>query len=147
MSHVRQQIRDVAFANLSGLVTTGSRVYKSRAYPLQDEELPGLCVYTSAEDNDDEQGKFDVIDIRTLIIRVDAYDKVIGGVEDSLDTMALEVETAILADPKFGGIAKSTDYMGFESETSTDGEQPVGKASISFRVQYFVNTGSPGTAV
>ena len=147
MSHVRKQIRDVAITNLTNLTITGTNVFKSRVYPLQDEELPGLCVYTAAETNDDETGKFDIFDNRELIIQVDAYDKLIAGIEDSLDDIAAEVETAIMADPKFSGLAKFTDYLGFTSENSVDGEQPVGKMSVTFRVTYFVNTGAPGTAI
>jgi hypothetical protein len=147
MSHVRQQIRDVAVTNLTGLTTTGTNVFKSRAYPLQDEEIPGLCVYTNTETNDEDTGKFDTFDNREMVLQVDGYDKIVAGIEDSLDDIAVEVETAIMADPKFGGVAKFTDYLGFTTENSIDGEQPIGRISIIFRVTYFVNTGAPETAI
>lgn len=147
MTHVRQQIRDIAVTTLTGLSITGANVFKSRTYPLQDAELPGLCIYTQSEENDDEHGKFDQFDKRDLILKVDAYDKLKAGIEDKLDDIAVEVETAIMANVTFSGKAKYTDYLGFETETSTDGEQPAGRMSLEFRVTYFVNTGAPGTAI
>ena len=45
MAHLRKQIRDNVVTALTGLSTTGSRVYASRVYP----NLPGLCVYTKSE--------------------------------------------------------------------------------------------------
>ena len=50
MSHVRKQIRDAVVTALTGLSTTGSRVYKSRIYPLETGKLPGLAIYTKSEE-------------------------------------------------------------------------------------------------
>ena len=49
--HVRKQIRDRLVTLLTGLATTGSRVYKSRVYNLAPTyELPCLLIYTLEED-------------------------------------------------------------------------------------------------
>ena len=45
-NHVRQQIREKFGTTLTGLTTTGSRVYESRVYPL--ETVPALVIYTNA---------------------------------------------------------------------------------------------------
>lgn len=42
---LRKQIRDNVVTTLTGLSTTGSRVYASRVYPMAAANLPGLCVY------------------------------------------------------------------------------------------------------
>ena len=52
MSHVRQQIRERVATTLTGLTTTGSRVYQSRVYPLGPNNLPGLLVFTSSESSE-----------------------------------------------------------------------------------------------
>jgi len=40
-NHVRQQIRERLATDLTGLTTTGRRVYQSRVYSLEDGNLPG----------------------------------------------------------------------------------------------------------
>ena len=45
MSHARQKIRDAVVTLLTGLTTTGSRVYDTRLYNLEpSENLPGLVI-------------------------------------------------------------------------------------------------------
>ena len=50
--HVRQQIRERIATTVSGLSTTGSRVYQSRIYPLATADLPGLLIYSISEDSE-----------------------------------------------------------------------------------------------
>lgn len=47
MSHARQKIRDAVVTLITGLTTTGTRVYDTKLYNLDpSEDLPGLVVYT-----------------------------------------------------------------------------------------------------
>lgn len=46
MAHLREQIRDRVVTDLTGLTTTGSRVFRSRIYPLENNDLP---VYVSLQ--------------------------------------------------------------------------------------------------
>ena len=50
MAHVRQSIRDNVVTVVTGLTTTGTNVFRSRVYPLGENKLPALCVYTAAEE-------------------------------------------------------------------------------------------------
>ena len=52
MAHLREQIRDRVVTDLTGLTTTGSRVFRSRIYPLESNDLPGLCIFTKSETTD-----------------------------------------------------------------------------------------------
>ena len=46
MSHARQKIRDAVVTLVTGLTTTGSRVFDTRLYNLEpSEDLPGLVIY------------------------------------------------------------------------------------------------------
>lgn len=145
MSHVRKQIRDVAVTTVTGLTTTGSNVFPSRLYPLSDAELPGLCVYTNSEEPDEEQGKFDIFDVRRLTLSIEGHDKLVSGLEDRLDEIAHEVEDAILSNPTFSGKAKTTDIGTIEYGKSAEGDQPTGIVKIDFIVTYFINRGSSET--
>ena len=49
MAHIRQSIRDNAVTAVTGLLTTGSNVFRSRVYPLGTNKLPALYVYTDSE--------------------------------------------------------------------------------------------------
>ena len=50
-NHVRQQIRERIGTTLTGLTTTGSNVFESRVYPLEDSKLPALIIYTKSEES------------------------------------------------------------------------------------------------
>ena len=49
-NHLRRQIRERCASTLSGLTTTGTKVFQSRIYPMESAGLPGLCIYTQNEE-------------------------------------------------------------------------------------------------
>jgi len=51
-NHIRQQIREKFGTLLTGLTTTGSNVYQSRVYPLENANLPALIIYTKSEESE-----------------------------------------------------------------------------------------------
>ena len=72
MAHVRTQIRQRVTAILTGLPTTGPRVYPSRVHPMTAETMPGLCVYIK---NESAKVETDEILLRSIDLVVDAYVK------------------------------------------------------------------------
>ena len=150
MSHVRQQIRDRAETVLTGLTTTGDNVFASRIYPFQedDTDLPGLCIYTESEEvrNDDED-TVSGVQVRSMLLVVEGYSILTTGLDDKLDTIAAEVETAIFADQYFNSLAHGTDLVGIETDISADAEKPVGVVRLIFRVYYLTTEGAPETAL
>lgn len=147
MAHLRKQIRNKIITLLTGLDTTGDNVFNSRSYPLQKADLPGLCIYTKSEETDDTEGKLDVFDDRDLSISVQAYDRVSDGLPDTLDDIAEEVETAILANEYLDGLAVQTNFTGFTSAFVSDAENRFGMIDITISVRYRTLTGDPGTQV
>ena len=73
MAHVRKTIRDQIVSDLTGLATTGSNVYKSRVYPIADDKLPGLAVYTMNESIDYIAIGSDRMQQRMLTVAIEAY--------------------------------------------------------------------------
>lgn len=145
MSHARQTIRDAFVAAVTGLSITGSRVYKARIMPLDDDCLPGLLVkppFESITENDEVMG---TVQERALQIDVSGYDKLTAGLDDQLDDIAAEIETAVFAAtlPNVYGL----DLIETETDIVDGAEQPVGEITLSFRVQYLTEAGSPGTAL
>ena len=136
MSHVRQQIRDDIVTTLTGLTTTGSNVFRSRIFPLEETNLPALCIYTKSETSE-----YDTIGLprsvnRVLDVAVEAYVKGVSNYDNTLDTIAVEVEEAIAADVTLGGVAKDAQITAFEADFAGDGEQPVAVGRFTITVEY-----------
>jgi len=136
MAHVRKSIRDNIKTTLTGLTTTGSRVYQTRLFPLATAKLPGLCIYTNSEVTDYSTISPPRTQIRQLEVMVEAYVKGTASLDDTIDTIAVEVEEALYADLTRGGNAKDTQVTGFDVEYDGDGDQSVGVARFTIAVTY-----------
>lgn len=145
MSHVRQQIREAAASAITGLTTTGTRVYQSRVRPLSDASLPCLMVTTNDE-------TVEVLTVhgpaqldRRLTLTVDAIAKATSNLDDTLDTMIAEVET-VLGNTTLSGKVKSLvlQSVGISIE---QGEKPAGRASMQFEANYMTVANAPSTAI
>lgn len=92
--HIRQQVREAAVADLTGLATTGARVFTARVAPLAESEMPGLKVMLR-----DEAAEFDAIGTfaRNGRLVIEGWAQGGDGLEDKLDLIASEVEAAIYA--------------------------------------------------
>jgi len=136
MTHVRTQIRDDIVTTLTGLTTTGSNVFRSRIFPLEETNLPALCIYTKSETSE-----YDTIGLprsvnRVLDVAVEAYVKGVSNYDNTLDTIAVEMEEAIAADITLGGLAKDAQITAFEADFAGDGEQPVAVGRFTVTVEY-----------
>lgn len=136
MAHKRKLIRDNIVTALTGLTTTGSRVYASRVYPLDAGKIPGLCVYSKSESSEYLTISSDRTIRKTASFAIEAYAKATDNTDDVLDQICLEVETALAADRTRGGYARDTRVLAFESKFSGGGEQPVAVAEITVEVMY-----------
>jgi hypothetical protein len=147
MSHVRQQIREYVASQLTGLTTTGSNVYTSRVYELVADKLPALLVYTTSETSSEVSFSKARHQNRALSINVEGYVRARSSYDDTLDTIASEVETALLDDPLFGGLTVNAELVNTDIDLSGDGDQPVGTVRLTFAVTYRTETGQPDTAI
>ena len=87
-NHIRQQIRERVGTTLTGLTTTGSNVFQSRVYNLQDAKLPAIIIYTRSEDSELlEMGSTRTLQ-RNLSLVVEAYVKANSNYDDTIDTIA-----------------------------------------------------------
>lgn len=145
MAHVRQQIREAAATALTGLTTSGSRVYQSRVHPLDAASLPCLLVNTDDEDVTSLKiSSPDMLD-RRLTLTVRAVARASSNLDDTLDTMVSEVEVALGATTLSGKVKTLTlDGIGIETE---QGDKPVGIASMKFSATYMTAANAPETAI
>jgi hypothetical protein len=147
MAHLRQQIRDRVVTDLTGLSTTGSNVFRSRIYPLESGKLPGLCIFTKSETTE-----YDTINIprsitRTLEIGVEAYVKATSNYDNTLDTIAVEVEEALAGDVTLNDLVKDSKITSFESDYSGDGEQPIAIGRFTIEALYRAKENDVETAI
>ena len=144
--HLRKQIREAAAAALTGLTTSGSRVFESRVHELQDVNLPGLRIYTNNEDVRVDSIGVDRQVERGLDLVVEACSKKTTGLDDELDLMIQEVEVVIAANQNLGG-AKRIQLTGIEIDMEGEAEKEVGIARMTFQVRYYATLSRPDVAL
>ena len=146
MSHVRRQIREAAATALTGLATTGARVFQSRLRPLRDADLPCLLVNTDDEEIDTLTIGSHPTQERQLALKVRAVAKDASDLDDTLDGIAEQVEP-VLNGATLSGKAKKCLLASIRVEMDETLEKPVGTITLEYRVTYFTTPAAPGTAL
>lgn len=147
MSHVRQQIRERIATEVTGLTTTGTKVYQSRVYPLQSSNLPGLLIYTTAESSEPiDMGGTSRIFNRVLTVAIEAYVKGTSNYDDTIDTVCSEVETA-LGGSTINGLVKDIYLESTDINYQGEGDQPLAVATMSWNCLYQTAANAPDTAL
>lgn len=143
MAHARQTIRESVATLLTGLSTTGSNVYTNRVYPF--DTLPCVAIYTGSESVNETT--LDGKQTRSLSLIVEARAKVAADLDDTLDTIAAEVETALAANQTLSGSVKYLDLSDLEVELFDDLDKPAGVLRLAFNVLYRVDETDPTTLI
>ena len=146
-NHIRQQIRERVGTVLTGLTTTGSNVFETRVYPLENTNLPALVIYTKDETSEPLVISTDRVMSRELELIVEIYVKQTSNFDDEVDKICKEVEIAISADTTINGLAKDCFLQSTSIEYNTEGEKPLSFASLTFLTNYYVNETRPDIAV
>lgn len=136
MAHVRQQIRENIGTTLTGLATTGSNVFETRLFPIGEAKLPAICIYTNSEEAEYSTITPPRSQMRELSVAVEFYVKATTNLDDTLDTIAVEIEEALATDLTRGGLAKDTKVTTFEADYTAEGEQSVGIGRFTVVVSY-----------
>lgn len=146
MPHGRKQIRDALITQLTGLATTGARVYADRVEGLPQAELPALIVRTVGEERDTARDTFHGTEIpRRLSIGIAA--RILTGGDDALDQIALEVETALESNPTLSGKLLTLRYLGAQLQRSSDGDRDHALLILNYEAQYSTLRLDPGQIV
>jgi len=121
LAHLRKQIRDNVITALTGLSTTGSRVYASRVYLMSTANLPGLCVYAKSKEVETTTIKRPRTQVRSLTLSVEGFAVATSGLDNTLDAISLEVEETLVTDPSRSNLAKDTRVETIEAEYVDEG--------------------------
>ena len=136
MAHVRKAIREHVVTTITSLSTTGSNVYETRYFPLQTGNLPALIVYTLDETVEDYTlGQNTRTQFRALNLIIEAHCRGTANIDDTLDTIAEEVEEAMVTDISRGGNAKDTKLVSTEVDFDT-ASQKTGLMRLTYLISY-----------
>lgn len=143
-NHVRQQLREAIAVVVTNLTTTGVRVFQSRAYPLQETDLPCLLVKTESERIDYQTIHASTLQERDITVTIEAVARATSNLDDTLDKICKEVEIAINA---ASTISKDIRLIGTNLDTSVIGNQPVGLATMIYKMKVYTLSNAPDVAV
>ena len=132
-------MREAVIARLAGPGPTyptaaGARVFKTRLSPIRGLELPALNVYTDDETSD-AKNSAPVELVRTVPVVIEGWVALTSGVDDALDALALQIETAMDSDSSFGDTVESTltlTQFGYKLE----GERQMGCVHLEYTTTY-----------
>jgi len=134
MPHYLTTVRAAVIAELTGLATTGSRVYEDEPHTLQADQVPALIVSCWSP----QVGPAS-LDMTTLQVDVDVGIECVvkgaSGLQTTLDTIAGEVQAAIRTLTSIGGRAVQIVPVSFDRpffDLSTD--QPVARRLLLYRI-------------
>ena len=135
MAHIRKSIRENIGTALTGLSTTGSSVFESRTFPLNFSNLPALLVYTKDEEISEYSLRNPRTQFRQLQVVIEAHIKGTTNIDDTIDTIAEEVEEAMVSDITRGGHAKDTRLQSTEIEFE-EATSKVGLGRFTYVIDY-----------
>ena len=144
-NHIRHQLRDAVATAVTGLPTTGARVFQSRVYPLQITDVPCLVVTTDGDSIEQETVHHPYIQARQIQLRIEGYAVGVYDLDDILDGICKEVEVAV--DNASLSMIDDIGFAGTQLDTSVVGQQPVGKLTLIYRVTVRTMSNSPDVAI
>lgn len=147
MAHVRAQIRQGIAQVLTGLNKTGSRVYPSRMFSLDESDLPSISVYTTDEASPEEITKVTLGTPsrlhRNLPLIIEGHAIVDEKIDDELDQIALEIEVAMGAPFSIDSHALAVRLVSTQMIISGDGDAQVGVVRLLYSISYSTLETSP----
>lgn len=147
MAHVRRQIRS-AFANLfaGDVPSVFTAVETSRAHRIDQARLPLLTIDFVSETSAHGAGRSAAPVVRTAQWALTLYADGVT-VADTLDDMAVVVETAIATDPTLGGVVAHARVISSAVELSGETEKRTGALTLTVETIVATSAGDPETRV
>ena len=145
MSHVQTQILDRVVTLLTGLTTTGSRVFRSSEHPITTTTMPGLSVSLGDEGAGEGSISATVKSVALIVLIC------VEGDDFVLSTKALaEIEAALYGDYSdgryFDGLALSVLYRGAARKYVTTTALRHTRLTVQYDIEYQTMDGAAETA-
>lgn len=140
--HLHRQIREAIETTLTGLATSGARVYANRLMPMADANLPGLRIFADEESAAALSIHAPYKAERQLTVVVECCAKHATILDDTLDQMSKEVEVALAAGITVGGSNLPVVYEGMSFDDDLT-DKPVGLKRLRFSIEYAAMSNAP----
>lgn len=140
--HERQAIREAIVSQLVGIAPAfrtdaRNRVFKSRHAPVRQSELPAINVYTESESVKPGSESTAPRELtRTVTVAIEAWAQMTENVDDALDELALQIETAMDLDLELAGTAFQCVLNSTEIGITTNSERPMGVVHLEYAVTF-----------
>lgn len=140
MAHPRELIRKQAVAVLMGATSAAASVYASRVAPLisngWQSELPAIIVYTMDETSEIfNQAPREYRRRVELVVEIHAEGN--EALDDTLDTLARQVERLLLMDDTLGDTVNDLQYVRSRMVLLDQSEHLTGACRLIFEAEYF----------
>ncbi|OGT01876.1 MAG: hypothetical protein A2143_02340 [Gallionellales bacterium RBG_16_57_15] len=145
-NHLHRQIREALETALTGLTTTGSRVYANRLQPMADANLPGLRVFMDSEEAEGLTVHTPQAQSRRVLITVECCAKSSTALDDTLDGSSKEVEIALASGVTLSGKNIPIFYVGMEFDDDL-ADKPVGVKRLRFSVNFMAMSNAPDVLI
>ena len=145
MTHRAESIIEAVKTNVTGLTTTGTRVFRGRVYALADTELPALCVYLGPDKiiGQYSHAKYDC----ELTINIEAVVKSSTvQVDTTLNLIREQVAIALQADYTQGlaYVLNTIEGDADAPELSGEGEKQSAALKMEWKFHYRRSRTNPG---
>ena len=140
-AHLHTQIRAAVVTALTGLTTSGPRVYANRLMQLPDALSPTLNV-TLDEESAEALTIHQASAERRLTLVVACHAKAAAGLDDTLDLMSKEVEIALAAGITVAARVLPCDYTGMSYDDEL-GDKPVGVKRLTYSILFSAMSNAP----
>ena len=107
-NHLRRQIRGRVATMLTGLSSIGSNVFQPHVCPLENDDLPSLCIYTQDEEIEVGATGDPKFCHSTMILIADGYAQTSSNLDDQLDQIGIEVQFAMAGDIDINNLVKDS---------------------------------------
>ena len=144
-NHVRRQIREAVTAALMG-GTAGANVFAARTLPLARDLLPALLVATDEERVDVASIHSPQLLERRLTVTVRGVAKAANDVDDVLDALLKDTETA-LAGNTLGGLCKGLYLTSVSVQLDGSTDADVGIVEAAFSADFFTAGNAPDVSL
>lgn len=145
--HVRRQIREAVADELNNLPLTGENVFQSRVHSYESSILPCITVMTNEEEVETDTLTLSSRKIsRTLTITIEIRAKANDYLDDDLDDIAADIETA-LSNTTLSGLVKDLYLSSIRVALDFETEKPVGVMTLEYVGVYRTTDQDPETAI
>jgi len=143
-NHYRKTIRDKVVSLLAGITYNSQAItiWRTRAVPFFQVELPAIAVYMINEDAD-EMGTAPRFYRRTLTLSVQIVGEEnvsstpnVSNIDDMFDHIARQVEQKLFIDPFLGNTVNDCILSGTQIRYQEDGDRLIGSCILNWDITY-----------